>query len=117
MASPARLAALMLLALLPLASADVPALVSISGRLTNADGSPLAGPAALGFTIYNDSLVGAPLWAETQNGVALSNGVFSVLLGSVAPLNLSFNESYWIAITVNGELQNPASGSRPPPTP
>lgn len=107
MASPARLAALILLALLPLASADVPALVSISGRLTNADGSPLAGPAGLGFTIYNDSLVGAPLWAETQNGVALSNGVFSVLLGSVAPLNLSFNESYWIAITVNGELQNP----------
>lgn len=108
MAPPARFAALLALALLtPIASADVPSLVSLSGRLTTADGSPLAGPATLGFTIYNDSVVGAPLWTETQNGVALSNGVFSVLLGNVTALDLSFNESYWIAITINGELQNP----------
>lgn len=108
MAPPTRLAALLTLAvLLPLASADVPSLVSLSGRLTNADGSPVAGPAALAFTVYNNSTTGTALWAETQNGVALSNGVFGVLLGSVTTLNLSFNESYWISMTVNGELQNP----------
>lgn len=98
---------LILLALAPLASADVPSLVSLSGRLTDAGGSPVAGPATLAFAVYNNSTAGAALWAETQNGVVLSNGVFSVLLGSVTPLNLSFNESYWVAMTVNGEVQNP----------
>ncbi|MEM3085950.1 MAG: hypothetical protein QXO51_04655 [Halobacteria archaeon] len=108
MATPVRLSTLLLLlAALPVASADVPSLVSLSGRLTDTGGSPVAGPVSLGFTIYNNSTTGTALWAETQSSVALSNGVFSVLLGSVTPLNLSFSESYWVAMTVNGDLQNP----------
>lgn len=95
------------LLLAPAASGEVPSLVSLSGRLTDTSGSPVAGPVSLAFALYNHSTEGALLWSETHGSVGLSNGVFSVLLGSVEPLNLSFNESYWVAITVNGELQNP----------
>jgi len=45
-------------------------------------------------------------WTETQTAIQISNGIFQVQLGSVTPLNLPFDESYWISIEINtdGEM-------------
>lgn len=52
------------------------------------DGEPLSGQVDITFHLYNarDEGSGTLLWSETQQ-VTLHNGAFSVLLGSVTPLD------------------------------
>jgi hypothetical protein len=70
-----------------LAFAEVPQLVNYQGRLTDG-GSPVAdGQYSVKFTIY-DQIGGSVVWTETQN-VTTKGGLFSILLGSVTPLNSS----------------------------
>jgi hypothetical protein len=61
----------------------VPALVSFQGFLAGSNGDPLAdGSYPMTFAIYDAATGGALIWAETHTGVAVSNGYFSVMLGS-----------------------------------
>ena len=57
-----------------------PQLLNYQGRLTDAGGNPRNGTFAMSFAI----LGGLSAWSENQT-VAVSNGFFSVLLGSVTP--------------------------------
>jgi len=94
------------LALTLTASAAIPHLMNFQGKATDKTGSPLNGTYNLKFRIYNTETGGTPKWTETQPNIPISNGIFQVQLGSVAPLNLTFNESYWISIEINtdGEM-------------
>lgn len=74
-----------------LASPDVPdtvpGVINYQGYLTHSGGQAFTGPADLTFAIFDQPNGGAALWSETQSGVAVSQGYFSVLLGSVNPLD------------------------------
>jgi hypothetical protein len=71
-----------------------PALISFQGYLTDSGGQPLDGTVALIFGLYAASSGESPLWEETQSGVSVNDGYFSVLLGSVIPLGASdFSDS------------------------
>jgi hypothetical protein len=92
--------ALMLILAASLSLAQVPRTISYQGVLTDANGTVVPdGNYNLTFKIYDTSSGGTPLWTEVQS-VAVSKGIFSVILGSVAPLNLSFNKPYYLGVTV-----------------
>ncbi|MFQ5608332.1 MAG: hypothetical protein ACE5GA_10325, partial [Candidatus Zixiibacteriota bacterium] len=79
--------------------------VSYQGRLTDGGGNPLSGNFSLKFTIYDVPVGGVTLWTETQSAVAVSDGLFSVLLGDVTPLDESVFSSSptFLGITVGSD--------------
>jgi hypothetical protein len=92
--------------------AQAPKTISYQGVLTQSNGSVVAdGNYSLTFRLYYITiLIGPPpnriiqfiadtLWTETQN-VAVSKGIFNVILGSVTPINLPFDKQYWLGIMV-----------------
>lgn len=68
------------------AQAGAPGLISYQGHLSDAGGQPYTGSATLTFAIYAATSGGGALWEETQSGVAVADGFFTVQLGSVTPL-------------------------------
>jgi hypothetical protein len=90
-----------------LALADIPKLINYQGMLTESDGStPVPDDTYdINFKIYNASSAGDKRWEETQTDVAVTNGLFNVILGNatVGGLDLDFSEEYWLEITVEGE--------------
>lgn len=93
------------------AFAQAPPLLNYQGRLTNPQGQPRNGSFAMTFTI----LGGPSGWSEAQN-VNVSNGFFSVLLGSVTPFPADFflggtvdgfGPVRMLRVTVNGETLTP----------
>ena len=86
------------------AARAVPPLMNYQGYLTTTSGQPLEGPASLAFAIYADSTGGSPLWSETHEGVAVHQGIFSVLLGSATalPATLFSSSSLWLETALNG---------------
>ncbi len=95
------------LALVPLAQAAhaaPPSTMSYQGQLTDGGGINVPnGPYALTFRLYDVSSGGAALWTETQGSVTVTNGLFSVVLGSVTPLSMPFDRQYWLGITVGAD--------------
>jgi hypothetical protein len=90
-----------------LALAGIPKLINYQGMLTESDGyTPVAdGTYNINFKIYNASSGGDKRWEETQTDVAVTNGLFNVILGgaTVGGIDLDFSEEYWLDVTVEGE--------------
>lgn len=70
------------LALTVAAQAQVPNRLGYQGRLLRGDGSPEAGVVAMTFTLYDAAAAGSPLGCDAAQ-VALSDGLYSVLLGDL----------------------------------
>jgi hypothetical protein len=87
------------------AHAVVPKLMTYQGVLKNSSGSFLTGTYSMTFRIYSASTGGTALWTETQPSVSASSGKFSVTLGSVTALNLTFNADYWLSIQVGTDAE------------
>lgn len=83
--------------------ADAPKLVNYQGYLTDSVGAPITGTRSMVFGLYNAASAGSLLWSETQASVSVSNGIYQTILGSVTPLNLSFNQQYYLGIAVGGD--------------
>jgi hypothetical protein len=104
---------LAMLTILPIMSfAVIPQTVSYQGYLTDENGLPvdttISGPIQMIFAIYDtaDPLVTTPLWTETHSTVEVTQGVYSVLLGSVNPLNSrDFNNQLYLGVTVGTDLE------------
>jgi len=86
-------------------------LLNYQGRLTDASGAPRNGSFAMSFAI----LGGPSAWSESQT-VAVSNGFFSVLLGSVTPFPADLflggtTDAYgpvrFLQVSVGGETLSP----------
>lgn len=96
---------LFLLAALLLISAHITTLqaqakLSIQGILKKIDGTALAdGSYNLKFRIYADSLAGTALWTEIQE-VELNGGVYSAVLGTINPLNVPFDQPYYVGVAI-----------------
>ncbi len=79
--------------------------LSIQGILKKVDGSALIdGDYNLKFRIYNVEAGGTALWTETQT-IALSGGVYSAILGEVTPLNIPFDQPYWVGVSVGSAIE------------
>lgn len=89
------------------AKADVPKVINFQGRLLDASGNPRSGAFSMRFAIYNTSSGGTALWEETQlvNIAPEDGGVYSVLLGSINPINLDFTANYWLGIKVGSDSE------------
>jgi len=91
--------------------AEIPHLIRFQGKLVDADGEPLNDDRCrITFRIYDADDGGSLVWDETHQEVSVTNGVFTVLLGSIDPdrdpLDLSFDENYWLSMEVerDGEM-------------
>ncbi len=99
---------LLLFLILQSASAQVPELMTYQGVLTDAKGNRVSdGIYKLTFKIYDSAKTGNLLWRERQK-TQVTNGSFSVVLGSTNPLIMAFDIPYWLGATVgNGQEMKP----------
>lgn len=90
---------------------SAPILVKYSGRLTSPTGSPRPGAAGVTFALYSEEYGSAPLWIETQNVYADSQGRYSALVGSSKgglPLFLfSGVDARWLGVTSDDGIEGP----------
>ncbi len=79
------------------------ATLSVQGTLQKSSGAAVDdGNYSLTFNIYTAATGGTTLWTETQPSVPFVDGVYSVLLGTVTPLTVPFNQAYYVGVTVQG---------------
>jgi hypothetical protein len=85
-------------------SAQVPDSIAYQGYL-ELDGAPVDNPSAtLTFRLFDAATGGTELWEETQSGVSVEGGVFSVYLGAASSLEeVSFEGSRWLSVAVGGD--------------
>lgn len=81
--------------------AEVPPTMSYQGVLKENSIPVPDSSYSLTFRLYADTTQPA-LWTETQS-LATSGGVFSAILGSVTPLNLPFDQQYYLGTAVGGD--------------
>lgn len=85
--------------------------ISYQGRLADAMGNPLTGYYNIEFRIYDMPSGGAPLWEEFwtgANSVAVYDGLFNVMLGSINPGLADSIEGYnelYLGITVGTDSE------------
>lgn len=84
--------------------AAVPEKISYQGNLTNSLGAPVTGSVQMVFSIYSVDTGGTALWSETQT-VIVSNAAYSVVLGSVTPLSLPFDNQYYLGVKVGTDAE------------
>lgn len=91
-----------LLAVASLATADVPQMINYQGRLTDGAGTALDTTVSMEFAIYDDSTGGVLKWSEVHPSVTVTEGNFSIILGSVTAIDDSvFNQpDRWLGITI-----------------
>jgi N-acetylneuraminic acid mutarotase len=91
---------ILILVLLPYPGhAAIPQKINYQGYLTNASGVPINGTLQMTFMIYDVPGGGNALWTETQT-VSVNHGVYSVNLGEVTPIGLTFNNPYYLGVQV-----------------
>jgi hypothetical protein len=97
--------AVVVLAMVSIATADVPNEMYYQGQLTDDLGAPLDTTINMTFSIYDDSSGGAVWWTETQTGVEVSGGLFNVLLGSETPIpDTVFADDWrWLGIQIGSD--------------
>ena len=86
----------------------LPRLVRFSGTAKDLNGNPLSGVIGVTFALYTGQTGGAPLWLETQNVTADSNGHYAVLLGSTHPDGLpaelfTSEQAHWVGVQISGQ--------------
>ena len=94
------------------AHADVNPEINYQGKLTNTSDAPVAdGYYNLQFRLCADSNCSSVLWTEIRTStdhVLVTNGLFSVLLGSVTSLDgVDFNQPVYLELQVAGETLLP----------
>ena len=98
----------------PAAMPDSPSatLFSYQGQVSDAAGNPITNPALpMTFKLYTVATGGTPCWTEAHTGgnaVAVTRGLFNVLLGQIAALPTScLTGNAYLELVVNGETLSP----------
>lgn len=101
---------MLLLLAAPVLALNQPSRINFQGKLIDpATNNPRTGPVSLKFCLYNDPSAGTcasgALYTEQQNNVPLTNGVFSVEIGTVTGLSrdLFLGASVYLGVTVVGD--------------
>ena len=101
------LTAILYLVLIPLAQAQIPRTLSYQGVVTDEAGTPLpTGNYNFTFRLYETETGGSPAWEEGQL-LLVENSVINAILGRIIPLDLPFDKTYWLGISIaaGDELQ------------
>jgi hypothetical protein len=95
----------LMLGLIPqLAWAEVPNIVNYQGYLENTDGEPLNATVNMTFALYATAQEDSALWTETHQQIEVTNGVFSLILGSTTSFdNESLEGERYLGVTVDGD--------------
>jgi len=94
------IAALFVLLIPVIAGAATPKMISFQGKLTDSSNNALNGSYDFIFTIYDNATAGTAQWTETQTGITVTNGLYSVDLGAVNAITSSFDAPYWLDVQV-----------------
>ncbi len=86
------------------AMAAVPQIIQYQGKLTDMSGIGENDTLDIRFRIFDVETGGDSLWAMTVADVAIVHGLFDVNIG---PIDLPFDEQYWLEIVVDGEVLAP----------
>ncbi|NQT07433.1 MAG: discoidin domain-containing protein [Candidatus Omnitrophica bacterium] len=81
----------------------VPHSLRFQGRLMDSADVMLDGEFEITFRLYDSQRGGIPAWEETQNNLYIERGLLDVELGSVIPIDLSFDRQYWLGIEVESD--------------
>lgn len=89
--------------------AQVPRTMNYQGSLNQAaDGNPVNGSVSMTFKLYDALTGGNELWSETHSAVTVDEGIYSVILGTVTPLDiLAFDKRYYLELSIGGEVLTP----------
>ena len=90
--------------------AQIPLTMNYQGKLTDDMGVGYNDTLPMTFRVFNIESGGTALWEETHDGtdeVPIVKGLFDVLLGTIIPIELPFDEQYWIEIEVDTEVLAP----------
>ena len=84
--------------------AQIPKTITYQGVLTDANGQPITNTVDLELRIYDaiNAVATDALYMETHNAVAVDAGLFNVVIGSVTPMTLLFDNAYFLGITIIG---------------
>lgn len=106
--SAARAMGALVLAVLPV-FAQVPQTLAFQGKLGDPNGNPLTGDYNFTFSII-PSTGGAAVYTETDNNVSVTNGIYTVYIGSYAPGGIpasTFNVPVVLQVSVDGQTLSP----------
>ncbi|MFH1416130.1 MAG: hypothetical protein ABIH89_08635, partial [Elusimicrobiota bacterium] len=92
-----------------LGAAGIPKYINFQGKLTDDAGQPKNGAFKFEFTLYDSATGGTQVWGtETHNSVTVSNGLYSVALGSYTAFSMTdFHQPLWLAVEVNDVALSP----------
>jgi len=84
---------------------QVPQLINYQGYITDSEGNPVNGDLSMEFKIYDVATAGTALWSETQSMVRVTEGYFTVLLGSDTPIPQSVfsGGDRYLSVTVGSD--------------
>ncbi|MBN2542564.1 hypothetical protein JXI42_06825 [bacterium] len=85
----------------------VPNQAFYQGKLTDTDGKGVTDTLEIKLSLWNSGLGGDSLWGEIQTDVAVIKGLFDVRLGSVNPIDLTFDTAYFLQIIVDSDILDP----------
>jgi hypothetical protein len=95
----------------PAAAPTSTGVINYQGRLFDASGNPINGQVDLTFSLYDQVNGGNRKWGpETHTDVPVSDGLFSVLLGSRTANGIpssALGGNLWLETAVNGETLSP----------
>ena len=95
----------------PAAAPTSTSVINYQGRLFDASGDPINGQVDLAFSLYDQASGGNRQWGpETHTRVTVSDGLFSVLLGSRTGNGIpssALGGNLWLETVVNGETLSP----------
>jgi len=95
----------LLMLLVTPAFAAPPATITYQGYLSDATGAPVNTPIAMTLSLYDVATGGAPIWSEYQSSIQVVNGVYSIQLGSIVPIDLHFDRIYYLGAAVGSDLE------------
>lgn len=84
--------------------AEIPQTIHYQGKLTDMTGVGENVLLAMHFRLFDVPSGGDSLWGMTVPAVPVVHGLFDVNIG---PIDLPFDEQYWLEIVVDGEVLSP----------
>jgi hypothetical protein len=86
-------------------SQALPNEINYQGVLKDASGVTVAnGDYTLTFKLYDSESGGTDIWKETKL-ITMVDGIISTKLGSINPIILPFDKSYWLGITIGADSE------------
>ena len=82
----------------------VPMTANYQGSLENADGEPLNATVSMTIALYDTAQGGNALWTETHPQVEVTDGLFSVILGTLVPFDEnSLADERYLGVTLESD--------------